>query len=105
MRVQRSRSRGDDNRPDHPWERYMARPAIPARMAFQRLLFDTETHLADIRMFQQEGVGAGYLIDDARDPGGPPRRGEGSAAPRTREARPGLPRLPRSRAPRAHDPR
>src|SRR5438128_11186069 len=29
-----------------PWERYMARPAIPARMAFQRLPVDTDTHLA-----------------------------------------------------------
>src|SRR2546428_6715662 len=66
MRAQRSRFRGDNNRPDHPWERYMAEPAIPARMAFQRLPFDTETHLADIRMFQQEGFGAVYLIDDER---------------------------------------
>src|SRR5437867_10408104 len=66
MRAQRSRFRGDNNRPDHPWERYMAEPAIPTRMAFQRLPFDTETHLADVRMFQQEGFGAVYLIDDER---------------------------------------
>src|SRR5437879_13300592 len=52
--------------PISPWERYMARPAIPAGMAFQRLPFDTETHLADVRMFQQEGFGAVYLIDDER---------------------------------------
>ena len=44
----------------------MAEAAIPARMAFQRLPFDTETHLADVRMFQQEGFGAVYLIDDDR---------------------------------------
>src|SRR5947208_15720338 len=44
----------------------MAEPTIPARMAFQRLPFDTETHLADVRMFQQEGFGAVYLIDDER---------------------------------------
>src|SRR5438309_8659083 len=44
----------------------MAEPTIPARMAFQRLPFDTETHLADVRMFQQEGFGAIYLIDDER---------------------------------------
>jgi glyoxylase-like metal-dependent hydrolase (beta-lactamase superfamily II) len=35
-------------------------------MSFQRLPFDTETHLADVRMFQQEGFGAVYLIDDER---------------------------------------
>src|SRR2546428_11070988 len=66
MNTRTSRLRGDDNRPKPPWERYMAEPAIPARMAFQRLPFDTETHLADVRMFQQEGFGAVYLIDDER---------------------------------------
>ncbi len=35
-------------------------------MSFQRLPFDTDTHLADVRMFQQEGFGAVYLIDDER---------------------------------------
>src|SRR5467141_1171267 len=35
-------------------------------MAFERLPFDAETHLADVRMFQQEGFGAVYLIDDER---------------------------------------
>ncbi len=35
-------------------------------MSFQRLPFDPETHLADVRMFQQEGFGAVYLIDDER---------------------------------------
>src|SRR2546422_10137046 len=66
MNTRTRRLRGDDNRPKPPWERYMAEPTIPARMAFQRLPFDTETHLADVRMFQQEGFGAVYLIDDER---------------------------------------
>ncbi len=35
-------------------------------MTFERLPFDAETHLADVRMFQQEGFGAVYLIDDER---------------------------------------
>ncbi len=35
-------------------------------MGFERLPFDRETHLADVRMFQQEGFGAIYLIDDER---------------------------------------
>ncbi|HEY7587796.1 MAG TPA: MBL fold metallo-hydrolase [Thermoplasmata archaeon] len=35
-------------------------------MPFERLPFDAETHLTDIRMFQQEGFGAVYLIDDER---------------------------------------
>ncbi len=44
----------------------MAASAILAPMAFERLPFDAETHLADVRMFQQEGFGAIYLIDDER---------------------------------------
>ncbi len=44
----------------------MAASAIMAPMAFERLPFDAETHLADVRMFQQEGFGAIYLIDDER---------------------------------------
>jgi glyoxylase-like metal-dependent hydrolase (beta-lactamase superfamily II) len=35
-------------------------------MAFERLPFDAETHLADVHMFQQEGFGAVYLVDDER---------------------------------------
>lgn len=35
-------------------------------MPFERLPFDGETHLADVRMFGQEGFGAIYLIDDDR---------------------------------------
>jgi len=35
-------------------------------MPFERLPFDAETHLADVRMFQQEAFGAIYLIDDDR---------------------------------------
>jgi glyoxylase-like metal-dependent hydrolase (beta-lactamase superfamily II) len=35
-------------------------------MVFTRLPFDSETHLADVRMFEQEGFGAIYLIDDDR---------------------------------------
>jgi len=35
-------------------------------MAFERLPFDAETHLADVRMFGQEDFGAIYLIDDER---------------------------------------
>lgn len=35
-------------------------------MVFARLPFDAETHLADVRMFQQEAFGAVYLIDDDR---------------------------------------
>ncbi len=44
----------------------MAASAIMAPMAFEALAFDPETHLADVRMFQQEGFGAIYLIDDER---------------------------------------
>src|SRR2546427_489223 len=46
--------------------KYMARVAIIAPMPFERLPFDTETHLADVQMFQQEAFGAIYLIDDDR---------------------------------------
>jgi glyoxylase-like metal-dependent hydrolase (beta-lactamase superfamily II) len=35
-------------------------------MAFERLPFDAESYLTDIRMFQQDGFGAIYLIDDER---------------------------------------
>jgi glyoxylase-like metal-dependent hydrolase (beta-lactamase superfamily II) len=35
-------------------------------MPFERLPFDAESFLADIRMFQQDGFGAIYLIDDER---------------------------------------
>ena len=33
-------------------------------MAFERLPFDAETHLADVGMFGQQDFGAVYLIDD-----------------------------------------
>lgn len=35
-------------------------------MPFERIPFDAETYLADVRMFDQEGFGAIYLIDDER---------------------------------------
>ena len=35
-------------------------------MAFERLPFDAETHLADVGMFGQQDFGAVYLIDDER---------------------------------------
>ncbi len=35
-------------------------------MAFERLPFDAETHLADVGMFGQECFGAVYLIDDEK---------------------------------------
>ncbi len=35
-------------------------------MPFERLPFDAESFLTDVRMFQQEGFGAIYLIDDER---------------------------------------
>ncbi len=35
-------------------------------MAFEHLPFDAETHLADVRMFDQQAFGAVYLIDDDR---------------------------------------
>ncbi|HKW42648.1 MAG TPA: MBL fold metallo-hydrolase, partial [Thermoplasmata archaeon] len=44
----------------------MAVGDILASMPFERLPFDSETHLADVRMFQQEAFGAVYLIDDER---------------------------------------
>src|SRR5437667_450955 len=44
----------------------MARSVMQTSMAFARLPFDGETYLADVRMFQQEGFGAVYLIDDER---------------------------------------
>ncbi len=43
-----------------PW------PAIVRPMPFERLPFDAETYLTDVRMFQQEAFGAIYLIDDER---------------------------------------
>src|SRR5213080_5356780 len=42
----------------------MARSVMHTSMGFARLPFDGETYLADVRMFQQEGFGAVYLIDD-----------------------------------------
>src|SRR5439155_19850509 len=45
-------------------ERYMARRPMLWSMSFARLPFDPETYLTDVRMFQQEGFGAVYLIDD-----------------------------------------
>lgn len=44
----------------------MGPAAIVDAMPFERLPFDPETHLTDIRMFEQEGFGAIYLIDDER---------------------------------------
>lgn len=44
----------------------MARPVMRTPMAFARLPFDPDTYLADVRMFQQEGFGAIYLVDDDR---------------------------------------
>jgi len=35
-------------------------------MSFARLPFDADTYLTDVHMFQQEGFGAVYLIDDDR---------------------------------------
>ncbi len=35
-------------------------------MPFERMPFDSESFLTDIRMFQQDGFGAIYLIDDER---------------------------------------
>src|SRR5437879_13218921 len=42
----------------------MARRPMLWSMSFARLPFDPETYLTDVRMFQQEGFGAVYLIDD-----------------------------------------
>jgi len=44
----------------------MARPVMRTPMAFARLPVDQETYIADVRMFDQEGFGAIYLIDDDR---------------------------------------
>src|SRR5436853_6442670 len=44
----------------------MVRSVMQTSMAFARLPFGEETYLADVRMFQQEGFGAVYLIDDER---------------------------------------
>jgi glyoxylase-like metal-dependent hydrolase (beta-lactamase superfamily II) len=35
-------------------------------MAFERLPFDPESHIVDVRMFHQESFGAVYLVDDDR---------------------------------------
>src|SRR6266704_743425 len=42
----------------------MVRGPMLSTMSFARLPFDPETYLTDVRMFQQEGFGAVYLIDD-----------------------------------------
>jgi len=44
----------------------MARPVMGTPMAFARLPFDPDTYLADVQMFQQEGFGSIYLVDDDR---------------------------------------
>jgi len=44
----------------------MPRGPIRLPVGFERLPFDAETHLADVRLFQQEAFGAVYLIDDER---------------------------------------
>ena len=44
----------------------MARDRIATAMPFERMPFDPESHLTDIRMFQEAGFGAVYLIDDER---------------------------------------
>jgi glyoxylase-like metal-dependent hydrolase (beta-lactamase superfamily II) len=44
----------------------MARRVMRTPMAFARLPIDSETYLADVHMFHQEGFGAVYLIDDER---------------------------------------
>jgi len=44
----------------------MARRNMLSPMSFARLPFDAETYLTDVHMFQQEGFGAVYLIDDDR---------------------------------------
>src|SRR6266568_268531 len=62
----RAGSLADVEKDSRGWESYMAASAILAPMAFERLAFDAETHLADVRMFQQEAFGAIYLIDDER---------------------------------------
>src|SRR5512136_1414356 len=42
----------------------MALPSIGSVMSFERMPFDAESYLTDVHMFQQEGFGAIYLIDD-----------------------------------------
>jgi len=42
----------------------MARRPMLWSMSFARMPFDPETYLTDVRMFDQEGFGAVYLIDD-----------------------------------------
>jgi len=44
----------------------MARGRIFALMPFERMPFDAESYLTDVHMFQQDGFGAVYLIDDER---------------------------------------
>ena len=44
----------------------MAPTRILSPMAFERLPFDPETYLTDVRMFEQKAFGAVYLIDDER---------------------------------------
>jgi len=44
----------------------MARRNMLSPMSFARLPFDADTYLTDVHMFQQEGFGAVYLIDDDR---------------------------------------
>src|SRR5947208_14139955 len=44
----------------------MARSVMQTSMSLARPRCDGETYLADSRMFQQEGFGAVYLIDDER---------------------------------------
>ena len=44
----------------------MAHATLVVAMPFERLPFDAESFLTDVRMFQQEGFGAIYLIDDER---------------------------------------
>ncbi len=40
--------------------------AIVSPMPFERMPFDAESYLTDVRMFQQDAFGAIYLIDDER---------------------------------------
>jgi len=47
-------------------QRYISHAAIGFPLTFEPLPFDPETYLADVRLFQQEGFGAIYLIDDER---------------------------------------
>jgi len=44
----------------------MAQRGIVSAMPFERLPFDAESYLTDVRMFQQDAFGAIYLIDDER---------------------------------------